>query len=88
MTTSTIDARQRMRGAWRQHSSAIILLACMNGIYFFSYFHRVAVPGTVFNELQHDFGATAGAITLLSAIYLYIYGGMQLIAGVMNDKLG
>ncbi|MHB9026045.1 MAG: MFS transporter [Armatimonadota bacterium] len=88
MTTSLIDAGQRVNGIWRRHNNAITLLACMNAIYFFSYFHRTAVPGTIFDELQTTFQTSAGAVAFLSAIYLYIYGGMQLIAGIMNDRWG
>ncbi len=66
----------------------IAILVCMNAIYFFAFFHRVAVPGTVFDELQAEFRAPASAIANLGAIYLYIYAGMQLFAGMMSDRLG
>jgi MFS family permease len=63
-------------------------MALIAGIYFFSYFHRVAVPGTVFDEIQADLGVSAGAVALLGAIYLYVYAGMQIVTGVLADRFG
>lgn len=67
---------------------AFILLLFMSGLYFISFFQRVAVPGTIFNELQIDFAASAAAVTALSSIYLYVYSGMQLFVGILADKFG
>lgn len=64
----------------------ILLFTCI--IYFFSYFQRVAVPGTIFNQLQTEFAVSASAVAALSAIYLYIYSAMQLLAGLMADRAG
>lgn len=66
----------------------LITLFSITGIYFFSMFQRVAVPGTIFNELQSSFLATAAQVAALGAIYLYIYGGMQLFAGMLADGIG
>jgi MFS family permease len=66
----------------------IILFVFMLALYFMSYFHRVAVPGTIFNELQNDFNATATNIAMLGAIYLYIYAIMQIFIGILVDKIG
>ena len=65
---------------------AVAAFATMGSIYFFSYFQRVGVPGTIFNELQSSFAATAAAVTALSSIYLYIYAGAQLIVGMLADR--
>ncbi len=51
-------------------------------------FQRVAVPGTIFNELQSAYAASAAAIAGLGAVYLYIYGGMQVFAGMLADGTG
>ncbi|OGV46026.1 MAG: hypothetical protein A2017_22340 [Lentisphaerae bacterium GWF2_44_16] len=67
---------------------AFILLMLMSGLYFISFFQRVAVPGTIFNEIQRDFAASASAVTALSSIYLYVYAGMQLFVGMMADRHG
>ena len=64
------------------------MLGGMIALYFLSYFQRVAVPGTVFNELQLDFKASAGAITTLGALFLYIYGFWQIFAGLLADRFG
>lgn len=67
---------------------ALGIILCMSAIYFFAFFQRVAIPGTVFNELQATYTVSAGVVAGLGALYLYIYGGMQLIAGAMNDRFG
>ena len=67
---------------------ALLIVCCMSAIYFFSYFERVAIPGTIFDELQQTLRISAGAVSGLGALYMYIYGGMQLLAGAMNDRFG
>ena len=57
-------------------------------LYFFSYFQRVAVPGTIFDELQLEFAVTASAVTALGAITFYLYGGAQMFVGVLVDRFG
>lgn len=68
------------------HAFGLLLL--MSGLYAISFFQRVAVPGTVFNEIQHDFAASAGAVTALSSIYLLIYAVAQLGVGILADRSG
>lgn len=46
------------------------------------------MPGTIFNELQHDFGVSASAITSIGAVYLLIYAGSQIFIGILTDKYG
>ncbi len=72
----------------RDRRAALLALLLMSSLYFFSYVQRVAVPGTVFDELQLEFAASAGAIATLSAIYLYIYGGLQVFIGLAADRWG
>lgn len=67
---------------------ALVLLLLMSGLYFFSYFQRIAIPGTVFNEIQKDFNASASAVTVLGSIYLLIYAGLQLVIGFLTDRHG
>ncbi|MHB0946609.1 MAG: MFS transporter [Sedimentisphaerales bacterium] len=66
----------------------IMLFAFMLALYFISYFHRISVPGTIFNELQRDFNATATNISMLGAIFLYIYAIMQIFTGILVDRVG
>ena len=71
----------------------VFLLVFVVGVYFFSFFQRVAVPGTIFNELQSDLAqrwgsASAAQITLLGALFLYPYAATQVFVGVLVDKLG
>jgi MFS family permease len=66
----------------------IALLASMCLLYFFAYFQKMGVPGTIFNELQTDFGLSAGGVSTLAAVFLYVYGGMQIPAGLLIDRFG
>lgn len=66
----------------------LMILVSMIAIYFFSFFQRVAVPGTIFDELQQTFAVSAGVVTGLGTIYLYIYGAMQPVTGILADRLG
>ncbi len=68
--------------------TTILVFLSINAVYFFSYFQRVAVPGTIFNELQTSFLLSASAVATLGTLYLYIYGGMQFLAGMMADRFG
>lgn len=68
--------------------AALAAFAALVVIYFFSFFQRAAIPGTVFNEVQADFHLTAAAVTALGAIYTYVYGGMQLFVGFAADRFG
>ncbi len=65
-----------------------IIIGLINLLYFFTYFQRVAIPGTIFNELQKDLGLSSVQVAFLGGIFLYIYGGMQLINGLLVDRIG
>ncbi len=60
----------------------------MASLYFFTNFQRVGIPGTVFNEIQSDFGVSASAVTALAAVFLYVYAGMQVFIGAGADRFG
>ncbi len=70
----------------RKYEVAMVL--GMAGLYFFSFFQRVAIPGTIFNELQSQYSISAAAVTRLSAIYLFVYASMQVFAGLLADRFG
>jgi predicted MFS family arabinose efflux permease len=63
-------------------------LLSMCGIYLISYFQRSAIPGTIFNRLQTELQLSASDVTGLSAMFMYIYAGMQLFVGIAADRLG
>ncbi|MCM8777833.1 MAG: MFS transporter [Candidatus Omnitrophica bacterium] len=65
-----------------------ILFLLINSIYFFSYFQRVGVPGTIFNEIQSTFHLSATSVTGLASITFLIYGIMQIFAGITADRFG
>jgi MFS family permease len=53
-----------------------------------SFFQRVAVPGTVFDEIQSEFALSASGVAALGTVYLYLYGGLQPLAGILCDSWG
>ena len=59
----------------------VVAFAAMAVIYGLAYFQRTGIPGTIFDELQHDFGLSASAVTALGAVFIYVYAGMQLVVG-------
>ena len=67
---------------------AIAVFVAMMALYFFSYFQRVGVPGTIFNELQIEVGMSAVSIAMLGSMFTWIYGGMQIVVGFAADRYG
>lgn len=65
-----------------------VALAAMLVIYGLAYFQRTGIPGTIFDELQYDFGLSASAVTALGAIFVYVYAGMQPVVGIAADRYG
>lgn len=63
-------------------------LIAMLSVYFFSYFQRSAIPGTIFDEIQMDMGMTATAVAGLGSMFLAIYAGSQLFIGMAADRFG
>ena len=57
-------------------------------LYSLSYFQRTAIPGTIFNQLQGEFGFSAVKIAGLSATFMYVYSIFQIISGMLADKYG
>ncbi len=70
------------------NKSKFIILLSANSLYFFSYFQRVAIPGTIFDELQSIFSLSGKAVTGLGSITLLAYGSMQILAGIASDRFG
>ncbi len=68
--------------------SRVLVLLLVNSVYFFSYFQRIAVPGTIFNEIQSGFNLSATAVAGLGSLTFLIYGGMQIFAGITSDRFG
>ncbi|MDD3726183.1 MAG: MFS transporter [Candidatus Ratteibacteria bacterium] len=71
-----------------QQQKRAILFLLVNIIYFFSYFQRVGVPGTIFNELQLTFSLSATAVTGLASLTFLVYGFMQVFVGIIADRFG
>ena len=64
------------------------LLICGTVLYFFANLQRVAIPGTVFNQLQENLHASAPYITALGASFMYVYAVSQLLVGLFLDRYG
>ena len=64
-------------------------LICLGAFfYFLSNFHRIAIPGAIFDLLQQELRLSAPYITAFGAMFMYIYAFNQLIIGVIVDKFG
>ena len=57
-------------------------------LYFFANFQRVAIPGSIFNELQSSLETGAASITALGSMFMYIYAAGQLCSGLLADRYG
>ncbi len=81
MNTTETESRSPSR-------QALAALAAMGSVYFFSYFLRAAVPGTIFDDLQAELGISAAAVAAMGSMFTWIYGGMQIVVGVLADRYG
>ncbi|MBI2219288.1 MAG: MFS transporter [Candidatus Rokubacteria bacterium] len=57
------------------------------GLLLLASIHRFAV-GTLAGSLMAEFGATAVHLGVLASLYFYLYGAMQVPAGILADTLG
>jgi len=83
-----LQSLQILRTGFAGRRTEACAMLAMGVIYFLSFFQRVAVPGTIFNELQSDLALSAAQVTGLGAAYLYIYGSMQIFVGYAADRFG
>ena len=73
-----------MKNKWIKLS--LIILGSL--FYFFANFQRIAIPGAIFDVLQHELMVSAPFITAFGAIFMYIYAFNQLINGILVDRYG
>ncbi len=66
----------------------LLLILIGSLFYFFANFHRIAIPGAVFDILQEELKLSAPYITAFGAIFMYIYAFNQLVIGVMVERFG
>lgn len=66
----------------------IILVILGSILYFAANIQRVAVPGAIFDLLQHDLHTTAQCVTDLGSYFMYIYAISQLVIGVLIARYG
>lgn len=55
-------------------------------LYATSYFQRIGIPGTIFDELSGDFQFTATQIAGIGTAFVCIYSLCQLFVGMLADK--
>jgi len=72
----------------QKHGLRLFLIIVATTLFFIANIQRVAIPGAIFDLLQGDFQADASKITLLGAIFCYIYAITQLVVGPLVDKFG
>ena len=72
----------------QKHGLRLALILIATTLFFIANIQRVAIPGAIFDVLQGDFVADASKITLLGAIFCYVYALTQLVVGPLVDKLG
>ena len=58
------------------------------GLSCFTSMSKVLIPGTIFDQLQHDLGLSAHTLSQMSSCYMYTYAVAQLVAGVLASSLG
>lgn len=83
----SLDRNDAETSLWSRKRELLALLV-MVFIYFFSFFQRTAVPGTIFNQLQTDMSLTATGVTALGAMMIYIYATAQIFVGILADRFG
>ena len=67
----------------------LFLLIAGSLLYFFVNFHRTAIPGQIFDELQGDLALpNANYIAAIGASFMYVYALGQLLSGLMADRYG
>ena len=71
-----------------QRKRAFLLFIPLTLLYSTSYFQRTAIPGTIFNQLQHDLQITALQVSYIGASFIYVYSLSQLFIGYLVDRFG
>ena len=66
-------------------ASFIVFISSL--FYVYEFFLRV-MPSVITQELQHDFNASLGSISMMTACFGYAYALMQIPSGVLIDRFG
>jgi predicted MFS family arabinose efflux permease len=72
-----------LRTPWRAWAG----IGASAGLLLLASVHRFSV-GTLAGSLMAEFGATAIHLGILASLYFYLYGAMQVPAGILADTLG
>lgn len=71
-----------------RHTLRLFLIIIAITFYFLANVQRTAVPGAIFDLLQKDLQTSAPKITMLGAVFCYVYALTQLVVGILVDKIG
>ena len=77
-----------MTKSFNKISFNILLIFIGTVFYFWGTFHRIAIPGAVFDILEQELRVSAPQITAFGAVFMYVYAFTQLINGVLVDRFG
>lgn len=72
----------------KRHYLRLSLIVIAITFYFLANVQRVAIPGAIFDLLQGDLNTSAPKITMLGAVFCYVYALTQLVVGISVDKIG
>ena len=72
----------------KNKGTILILIFLGSLFYFFANFHRIAIPGAIFDILQGELKVSAPFVTAFGAIFMYVYACSQLVNGILVDRYG
>jgi MFS family permease len=75
------------RAKGKSQSIAWVVWGATAFFYFFELFVRV-MPGTMLQTMQSHYGVSSATFGMASGVYCYIYGPMQIFAGILLDRFG
>lgn len=86
-TSIETDSPARIGRGSISRSQALSIFGMLVASYFCSFFFRISAS-VVLPRVGVEWGMSATAIGLISALYFYAYAGMQPISGALNDRFG
>lgn len=84
---SPVGAMKDRLWLWSERRSRWAVWGILSAAFVLVHFHRVA-PTVIATQLMADLNLTATMLGVLAAVYLYVYGFMQIPSGAVTDWLG
>jgi predicted MFS family arabinose efflux permease len=66
---------------------ALLIFACLSGLYFFSIFQRVGIA-VIALDIMNELNLDTSMIGLMSAMYFFPYAIAQIPVGILLDRIG